>query len=910
MSFKIKYTKLIVLIILYGILGWDSLFAQTDTVKPMILHNAVAKTFEGQPLIIEAIVTDNDKLQDVTLFYRTVGESNFKYELMNLEFNDYRFEIPSEDIGAEGIEYYIEAVDSSDNRAYAPEIDPEDYPYLIAYESFSGTSTPADTVKPTILHNAVAKTFEGQPLIIEAIVTDNDKLKDVTLFYRAVGDTIFHNELMTLEVNDYRFEIPSEDIGAKGIEYYIEAVDSSDNRAYVPEIDPENNPYLISFGMSAPDVLLLNPEDGSVNSDGHQLIIVSLYDEEDDIDVASIKMEVDGVDVTDGLEMNQDIISYVPSTDFALGSHSIKFYISDLKGNESPPMSWTFLIKEVKVKVRKPLFADAKIKGVIDYESEFDTFSGKDQPENRPFDTQKPRVKLTFSKKNLKATVGIALNKHFDPAANDVDKNRQPLDRFRFSIATPVISFKAGDHNPSFSKLTLKGARVRGTVTDFHYKGLSTQFVYGRTKEMIPGFTSFSNDSTVYNKGTLSRKLIGLSTQYNYQDIVEFGVNYLQVKDDTTSLEDEVYGNFSAIPDSLRNNYAAQSNKVVGVNSRVKLFDGKTEVVSYWAASILTEDIVDPVRRNQDVSTYNSDKGLLTNISEGTYLVEFTNRNQYFDLKGSFKRIPRLFSSLGNSSIQTDIQGLKLDGRTKLSNNQIMLTLGYENTHNNLDLLDVQTVRNATYSGNMNMMKPGFPGLNLGYRFMTHKGKAVVEDTLNLSDDKSSTITIAPTYSLSIKNVEIGLSGNLMFMNFQDDANRESSFKSNSYMLAITQNYPNRLSVNLGFGLSQNIPLSDNKTTFTLLNGKVAYALKIKNKKVKFYSGTTLVYGSKAGDGSENEIDNRKVSFNVGGQYKFSKNQFIGLDIGLVKVNDFVADPVGSKDYTEIKGKLKYKYTF
>tara|TARA_Y100000815_G_scaffold269160_1_gene291417 strand:- start:121 stop:1149 length:1029 start_codon:yes stop_codon:yes gene_type:complete len=342
----------------------------------------------------------------------------------------------------------------------------------------------------------------------------------------------------------------------------------------------------------------------------------------------------------------------------------------------------------------------------------------------------------------------------------------------------------------------------------------------------------------------------------------------------------------------------------------VKLFGGKTEVVSYWAASIMTEDIIDPVSRNQDISTYNSDEGLLKNISEGTYLVEFKNRNQYFDLNGSFKRIPRLFSSLGNSSIQTDIQGLKLDGRTKLSNNQIMLILGYENTHNNLDLLDVQTVRNATYSGNMTMMKPGLPGLNLGYRFMTHKGEAVAGDTVDLSDDKSSTLTIAPTYNLRIRNVEVGLSGNLMFMNFQDDANREASFKSNSYMLAITQTYPNKLSVNLGFGLAQNIPLSDSKTTFTLVNGKIAYALKIKNKIVKFYSGSTLVFGSKAGDGNINEIDNRKVSLNVGGQYKFSKNQFIGLDIGLVKVNDFVADPVGSKDYTEIKGKIKYKYTF
>ena len=382
------------------------------------------------------------------------------------------------------------------------------------------------------------------------------------------------------------------------------------------------------------------------------------------------------------------------------------------------------------------------------------------------------------------------------------------------------------------------------------------------------------------------------------------------MEDDTTTLEDEVYGNFSAIPDSLQNKYTAQSNTVAGVNSKVKLFGGKTEVVSYWAASIMTEDIIDPVSRNQDVSTYNSDEGLLNNISEGTYLVEFKNRNQYFDLKGSFKRIPRLFSSLGNSSIQTDIQGLKLDGRTKLSNNQIMLILGYENTHNNLDLLDIQTVRNATYSGNMTMMKPGLPGLNLGYRFMTHKGEAVAEDTVNLSDDKSSILTITPTYNLRIRNVEVGLSGNLMFMDFQDDANREASFKSNSYMLAIAQTYPNKLSVNLGFGLAQNIPLSDSKTTFTLVNGKIAYALKIKNKIVKFYSGSTLVIGSKAGDGDKNEIDNRKVSLNVGGQYKFSKNQFIGLDIGLVKVNDFVADPVGSKDYTEIKGKIKYKYTF
>ena len=113
----------------------------------------------------------------------------------------------------------------------------------------------------------------------------------------------------------------------------------------------------------------------------------------------------------------------------------------------------------------------------------------------------------------------------------------------------------------------------------------------------------------------------------------------------------------------------------------------------------------------------------------------------------------------------------------------------------------------------------------------------------------------------------------------------------------------------------------------------------MKNKKIKIYLGSTLVLGFKSRnhkyDSGENfidlpdntsefngvwdegeyfqdknEIDNRKVSFNVGGQYKIFKSQFIGLDIGYVTVSDFAVDVVGSKDYSEIRGKLKYKYTF
>ena len=56
----------------------------------------------------------------------------------------------------------------------------------------------------------------------------------------------------------------------------------------------------------------------------------------------------------------------------------------------------------------------------------------------------------------------------------------------------------------------------------------------------------------------------------------------------------------------------------------------------------------------------------------------------------------------------------------------------------------------------------------------------------------------------------------------------------------------------------------------------------------------------------KNEIDNKKFNMSFGFQYKISKNQVIGFDIGRVSVGDAL-DP--SKDYSEIKGKIKYKYT-
>ena len=910
----------------------------------------------------------------------------------------------------------------------------------------AGYGQKGDYIKPNILHSPVTGIFEGQTITIEAVVTDNQEVEEVILYYRNRGEEYYKYLSMELEFNNYILDIPEEDIDTTGVEYYIEARDASDNRAFSPVFDPEDDPHFVKYIPLAlsrgPELLLLNPEPNSVVDNGHQVIVISIYDTDDDVDPTTGSLIIDGVDVTHDAIITHDLVTYTPFVNFPVGKHTVEFFIMDEVGNMSLLEYWLFTVEEIIIK--KPFWADAKIKGAINFDSEFDTFIGKDQPENRPKDTQKPKFKFSYTKDNYKVSVAMSMSKHFDGLANSIDARRQPLGRFKFAVEVPYFTLKGGDQNPNFSELTLKGARIRGLIGEARYKGFGVTGIYGKAKNMITSLTdlldtvtdtvytsaptfewaewadqfegdtlyqlqisedeSFSipledviqaeasfvypnssdlNIGTIYywrvrpldefenpvedwslitsflvkdptsgenttvskttrefdhSKGTFKRTMWGVNTTYGKKDLFEVGVNFLQVSDDTTSFEDDHFGDFTQLDTDRRSKYKAQWNRAVGLNGRLAMFG--SEVKAYWATSVIHQDIISD---GLIEALWAPDASMMENLKNGALLVEWSSRTPFADFKGTYKRTPEKFNSLGNASVQTDITGFKIDGRTKLFSNQIMLSGGYETQHDNLDkLLKQQTTTNQTYSGTMNLGFSNLPGVNLGYRLMKRAGAAdipvfvqgdtvfTVADTseLKLSNDQTSTITVGPSYSLKLGGTELGLSGNVMLMAFDDQNNSSANFNSNSYMGAVSLSFPNALSINLGYGISENIPSEGSETVFNMINGKVGYSLF--DKKLKLYLGTSIVEGFKAGNGSfdngedfvdedesdeyedgesftdKNEIDNNKFNMSFGFQYKISKNQVIGLDIGRVSVGDALDS---SKDYSEIKGKIKYKYT-
>ena len=89
-----------------------------DLIAPVVTHEIAAdKTTAGSSTQIKATVTDNVGVQSVTLFYRLIGEANYKRITMNrVEGSDiYMVTVGGSDIKEPGLEYYIQAMDLAGN---------------------------------------------------------------------------------------------------------------------------------------------------------------------------------------------------------------------------------------------------------------------------------------------------------------------------------------------------------------------------------------------------------------------------------------------------------------------------------------------------------------------------------------------------------------------------------------------------------------------------------------------------------------------------------------------------------------------------------------------------------------------------------------------------------------------------
>ncbi len=94
-----------------------------DRKGPVINHEPIARTVALKPLNIQAEITDIPGISTATLFYRTLGTTEYFTVEMKVDSNGvYSATIPAVAVPEEGIEYYIRAADLSGNVTTWPDI--------------------------------------------------------------------------------------------------------------------------------------------------------------------------------------------------------------------------------------------------------------------------------------------------------------------------------------------------------------------------------------------------------------------------------------------------------------------------------------------------------------------------------------------------------------------------------------------------------------------------------------------------------------------------------------------------------------------------------------------------------------------------------------------------------------------
>jgi hypothetical protein len=99
---------------------------------PNILHVPVIRADENSPIEIEATITDqDDDLDQVLLYYKKKADDAFSYAEMYRQGDIFTGTIPARYAVTEGVEYYIEVMDSQGNKTTFPSVNPMQNPAVI-----------------------------------------------------------------------------------------------------------------------------------------------------------------------------------------------------------------------------------------------------------------------------------------------------------------------------------------------------------------------------------------------------------------------------------------------------------------------------------------------------------------------------------------------------------------------------------------------------------------------------------------------------------------------------------------------------------------------------------------------------------------------------------------------------------
>jgi len=464
------------------------------------------------------------------------------------------------------------------------------------------------------------------------------------------------------------------------------------------------------------------------------MIAASMIYSPDFVDRRKTEMYFDGINVTPNAVISGDVIVYSPSKfpeAIEGGIHTAKIVLHKDDGSIYRTLEWNFFILEPsEMRTAEQGFT---YEGNARVELSDENLAG--------ISTWYNRGDLNFGGNG--SGIGFGGNLHL---TSEEKSYRQPQDKYGLYANTSWLSLKFGDSYPAFTPLIMNGMRVRGASGKLSVGFFNLEATYGQTIKGIdgqyldtihvaagsssqvsePNYLKL-NDSTYVNvsNGTYSRTLFAIRPSFNFGSHAQLGFTYLKSfdNDGSISIGNDSVGNypnknmvlgsdFSMNFDQHRINFVAEAAiSMLNQNTSAgNLSADSLDSISHSNAGTQINKVI-PISTLENLITINQ---FLIPL-DPTKLSSFAwDANVSFNYFNTFAKIGYIYrgpdyTTFGQPFIRTDVRGMDFLVSPRLLDNQMMLSLSYEDLFDNLQKNKFAT----TQYGTINISASYFPVTSL-----------------------------------------------------------------------------------------------------------------------------------------------------------------------------------------------------
>jgi hypothetical protein len=410
-------------------------------------------------------------------------------------------------------------------------------------------------------HTPALSCNSDEPFTITATLhLEKQSVVEAILFHRTIGQIEFMMLPMDFNNNIISATIPYNFIKGNTLEYYITASLDDGSGIAFPKIKPVENPTevlimkpifsqksstIVGFDSK---VIILSPRPNSEVIEDDLLLALSFYNEPN-IDTSSIKLFIDGREITKAIKFDGKLLTYIPPK-LSNGKHRAHLTFKNLYGLEFTPVSWTFTYVADKISENKKLhfvnsgkFTSDVIHSKIDEE----TLSIG----NAYFDW---KANLNWMKVRVKIKQSSLEDDLF-----------QPRNRFSLKLKTPYLTANLGDAYPAINEFTINGRRIRGAEVKLKTKYFKLDYYNGEIYRNIQGdlldgamiISNFNPDSSLLeisrDNYTFEQNLLGGNIGFIIPNRFEWDIYFLKIKDNIQSIESTFDNAVIALPTELNN---------------------------------------------------------------------------------------------------------------------------------------------------------------------------------------------------------------------------------------------------------------------------------------------------------------------------------------------------------------------